>query len=229
MFCGLYWLTALIIQTIINNYLCRIMADTNNNSRYERLIMLTAGDFQAFLYDCDGTLADNMGAHKKTYVHIAAQDGVLIDALLVDELAGWPVVNVVEEINRRYNSSFDPVEFAHKREQLFLDEYIDETLPVDYVVNHLKAHVGKVKIGVVSGSQRSAVERTLRVLGIANLPEVLVCAGETPHGKPYPDPFLAAAAKLGVAPEHCLVFEDGEPGTRAAEAAGMKWVRIDKV
>ena len=205
------------------------MADVNNNSQYEKLTLLTAGDFQAFLYDCDGTLADNMGAHKKTYVHIAAQDGVLIDAALVDELAGWPVEKVVEEINKRYNSTFDPVEFAHKREKLFLEDYIDQTQPVDYVVNHLKAHAGKVKIGVVSGSQRSAVERTLGVLGILNLVEVIVCAGETPHGKPYPDPFLAAAAKLGVAPEHCLVFEDGEPGTRAAEAAGMKWIRIDKI
>ncbi|WP_461453591.1 HAD family hydrolase [Mucilaginibacter sp.] len=205
------------------------MADLNNNSRYEKLTLLTAGNFQAFLYDCDGTLADNMGAHKKTYVKVAAEAGVLIDASLVDELAGWPVINVVEEINKRYNSSFDPIEFAHKREQLFLEEYIDQTLPVDYVVNHLKSHVGRVKIGVVSGSQRSAVERTLRVLGIADLPEVLVCAGETPHGKPYPDPFLAAAEKLGVAPENCLVFEDGEAGTRAAEAAGMKWIRIDKI
>jgi HAD superfamily hydrolase (TIGR01509 family) len=205
------------------------MTDSIINSKYEKLTLLTEGDFQAFLYDCDGTLADNMGAHKKTYVHIAAQDGVLIDATLVDELAGWPVEKVVEEINKRYNSTFNPSEFAHKREKLFLEDYIDQTQPVDYVVNHLKAHVGKVKIGVVSGSQRSAVERTLRVLGILDLVEVIVCAGETPHGKPYPDPFLAAAEKLGVAPEHCLVFEDGEPGTRAAEAAGMKWIRIDKI
>lgn len=201
----------------------------NIDLRYKKLTLLTEGDFQAFLYDCDGTLADNMGAHKKTYVHIAAKEGVLIDAELVDELAGWPVERVVEEINRRYNSTLDPTGFAHEREQLFLSEYIDQTQPIDYVVNHLKAHVGKVKIAVVSGSQRYAVERTLRVLGIADLPEVLVCAGETPHGKPHPDPFLAAAEKLGVAPERCLVFEDGEPGTRAAEAAGMKWIRIDKI
>jgi HAD superfamily hydrolase (TIGR01509 family) len=69
----------------------------------------------------------------------------------------------------------------------------------------------------------------LRILGIAEIPELLVCAGETPRGKPYPDPFLAAAEKLGVAPARCLVFEDGDAGTKAAEAAGMQWIRIDKV
>ena len=40
------------------------------------------------------------------------------------------------------------------------------------------------------------------------------------HGKPAPDMFLLAAKKIGVAPEKCLVFEDAEPGMRAAEAAG---------
>jgi len=202
---------------------------TTTDQKYQSLTKLAAGDFQAFLYDCDGTLADNMGAHKKTYVRVASEEGVVIDANLIDELAGFPVVKVVEEINRRYNSSFDPAAFAKQREQIFFDEYIEQTQPIEYVVNHLKAHAGKVKIGIVSGGVRETVEKTLSVLGIADLPDTLVCAGETPHGKPSPDPFLLAAEKLGVAPEHCLVFEDGDPGTKAAEAAGMKWIRIDKV
>jgi beta-phosphoglucomutase-like phosphatase (HAD superfamily) len=46
------------------------------------------------------------------------------------------------------------------------------------------------------------------------------------HGKPSPDMFLLAARQMGVAPADCLVFEDAEPGIRAAEAAGMRWVRV---
>jgi len=46
------------------------------------------------------------------------------------------------------------------------------------------------------------------------------------HGKPSPEMFLLAATKMGVAPDQCLVFEDAEPGIQAAEAAGMKWVRV---
>ncbi len=45
-------------------------------------------------------------------------------------------------------------------------------------------------------------------------------------GKPAPDMFLLAAKKMGVPPEKCLVFEDAEPGMRAAEAAGMKYVKV---
>ena len=198
------------------------------SAKLERLTNLSAG-FKAFLYDCDGTLADNMEAHKETYIKVAADKGLVMDGDIIDELAGWPVLQVIEEINKRYNAAIDPHEFKALKYKLFLDHYIDRTLPVGHVVDHLKAHAGKVRIGVVSGSGREAVTRTLRVLEIDHLIEAMVCAGETPQGKPHPDPFLAAAAQLGVAPGDCLVFEDGEAGVMAAEAAGMKWVRIDKL
>ena len=200
-----------------------------NTNKYEALTKLTAGDFKAFLYDCDGTLADTMPSHKKTYVRVAAESGFVLDDSIVDELAGWPIADVVGAINKRYNTTFDPIAFSKRKDKLFFDEYVEQIQPIDYVVNHLKAHAGKLKIGVVSGGDRETVEKTLQVLGIFNLIEVIVCAGETPRGKPFPDPFLSAAEKLGVNPKDCLVFEDGDPGTKAAEAAGMKWVRIDKL
>ena len=200
----------------------------NISTKLNTLTRLSSG-FKAFLYDCDGTLADNMGAHKQTYIQVAAGKGLVIEGDIIDELAGWPVLKVIEEINKRYRADLDPAAFKAQKYKLFLDEYIDRTLPVAHVVDHLKAHAGKVRIAVVSGSGREAVARTLQVLGIDHLVEVMVCAGETVHGKPYPDPFLEAAKQLGIPPADCLVFEDGEAGVMAAEAAGMKWVRIDKL
>jgi len=197
----------------------------------EKLTILTglADGCKAYLYDCDGTLADNMGAHRESYVRVAASKGASIDGAIIDELAGWPAVKVIEEINRRYGTSFDPEEFKEAKYRLFLEEYINDTRPIEFVVEHLKAHAGKIKIGVVSGSRRESVEKTLKILGIYDLVEVMVCSGETPQGKPYADPFLKAAQLLGVAPEDCMVFEDGDAGVQAAVAAGMKWVRIDKL
>jgi len=197
-------------------------------SKLEQLTNLSKG-YKAYLYDCDGTLADNMDAHKETYIKVAANKGHVIEGGIIDELAGWPVINVIEEINKKYGTDFDPLEFKELKYKLFLDEYIAHTLPIAHVVDHLRAHVGKVKIGVVSGSGRIAVERTLQVLGIADLVEVMVCAGETERGKPFPDPFLKAAELLNIDPKDCLVFEDGEAGTIAATAAGMAWVRIDQL
>jgi len=193
-----------------------------------KLSKLTEGKYEAFLYDCDGTLADNMPAHAATYVAIAKQYDVVMDPAIIDELAGWPIANVVEELNLRYNAAMDPEEFRSRKAQLFQDEYISKVLPITYVVEHLKVNARRVRIAVVSGGDRIAVQRTLEMIGVSEYVEVMVCAGETPKGKPFADPFLKAAELLGVDPKKCLVFEDGVPGVQAAEAAGMHWVRIDQ-
>lgn len=189
---------------------------------------MSEGDYEAFLYDCDGTLADNMMAHMLAYQEVARNYGIDLDLNIIHETAGWPTILVAQEISRRYNVPL-PESFAAEKSAVFIDKHIQKTLPVVHVYEHLKKNVGRIKIGVVSGGSRSTVSITLSVLGLTELIDVLVCAGETPLGKPHPDPFLKAARDLGVDPAKCLVFEDGDPGTKAAEAAGMKWIRVDKI
>src|SRR5690606_23437482 len=152
-----------------------------------------------------------------------------LDPNIIDELAGWPTIKMAEEINRRYSTNVDPVTFGKEKSSIYVNEFIKKTEPIDYVVNHLKGHVGKVRIGVVSGGSRSTVQKTLTILGLLPFIEVLVCAGETINGKPYADPFLKAAELLNVDPRKCVVFEDGIPGIQAAEAAGMDWIRVDQI
>jgi HAD superfamily hydrolase (TIGR01509 family) len=197
--------------------------------KLEKLTRMTEGNYKAFLYDCDGTLADNIDSHKAAFVKVAAQYGIDLDDSIVVELAGWPTVLVAEEIAKRYNTQFSATDFSLQKSKIFVDQFIEQTLPIPYVVEHLKNHIGKVKIGVVSGGSRSTVSKTLKVIGVDSYLDVLVCAGETERGKPYADPFLKAAETLGVLPGECIVFEDGNPGVQAAEAAGMKWIRVDLI
>lgn len=206
--------------------------ELETTSAEDKLIKLTEksqGDYLAFLYDVDGTLAHNMHLHKAAYAKVAAGYGIELDTKIVDESAGWPTVKVVEKINKLYGTSIDPVTFAKEKTRVFVTELIVDTQPIDYVVDHLKNHVGKVRIAAVSGGSRSTVTKTLGILGLLPFIELMVCAGETEKGKPYADPFLRAAELLNVDPKKCLVFEDGDPGVEAAEAAGMDWIRIDQV
>lgn len=186
-------------------------------------------DYKAFLYDCDGTLADNMHAHKAAYKKAAEKFGIALDTAIIDELAGWPTLLIAQEINKRYQTDVPPVDFATMKSTIFFEDFIEQTLPVEFVVRHLKNHIGEVRIGVVSGGSRKTVTRTLTVIGLIDDIEVLVCGDDTERGKPYADPFLSAAQQLSVAPNDCLVFEDGDPGVQGAIAAGMDWVRIDKI
>lgn len=69
----------------------------------------------------------------------------------------------------------------------------------------------------------SATERLARIrlaAGGIPVPEKLVTADQVTRGKPHPEPFLAGAALLGVAPRECVVFEDSSSGAEAGRAAG---------
>ena len=202
-----------------------------DSEKLDKLLGFTEGPYKAFLYDCDGTLADNMHSHKAAFVKVARLYNIALDDTLIDELAGWPTPLIAEEIARRYNTTFDPLVFAEQKSTLYKEEFVAGTKPISFVVAHLKQArgEGRVKIGVVSGGSRATVTKTLGVIGVDGYLDALVCAGETARGKPYPDPFLRAAELLGVKPGECLVFEDGDPGVQAAKSAGMKWIRVDQI
>jgi len=188
-----------------------------------------AEPYDALLFDVDGTLADNIHAHKAAYVAVSKEYGVNLDPDLIDETAGWPTVAVAREICNRYHVEFDVEVFSKRKSQIFIEEFIQQTQPIAYVRQVLFQNVGKKKIGIVSGGSRSTLNITLAVLEVKGKYEAMVCAGDTLNGKPSPEPFLLCAEQLGVNPEKCLVFEDGDPGVQGAIAAGMGWVRIDQI
>jgi HAD superfamily hydrolase (TIGR01509 family) len=193
-------------------------------------LTLPPGDFKAYLFDCDGTIADSMP------LHFIAWDRALREAgctSFTEELfyswGGWPVEAVVNELwQRDGRTPMTPAEleaFAHRKEGLYYD-LMHQLQPVPEVLEVIQADYGKLPFAVVSGSTRESVTRSLEALGILDRFDTLVCAGDYAHGKPDPEPFLTAARRLNVAPANCLVFEDAEAGIRSAVAAGMSWVRI---
>ena len=85
---------------------------------------------------------------------------------------------------------------------------------------------GALRAAVVgAGVSGLAAARLLLAKGAT----VVVAADDVQHGKPAPDTFLLAARHMNVPADQCLVFEDAELGIQAAEAAGMKWVRVPRV
>ncbi|MGJ1446774.1 HAD family hydrolase [Sphingobacterium spiritivorum] len=201
---------------------------SESQRKLQKLQEITA-PYEALLYDVDGTLADNMLAHKLSYKATAAEYGVDLDTDLIDETAGWPTVAVAKEIAKRYQTTFDFEVFSKRKSAIFIERFIQNTQPVDYVLAHLLANEGTKRIGIVSGGSRSTLQITLKVIDVEGRFETLVCAGDTPKGKPDPAPFLLAAEQLGVDPQKCIVLEDGDPGVQGAINAGMGWVRIDQL
>jgi HAD superfamily hydrolase (TIGR01509 family) len=189
-------------------------------------LTLPPGDFKAYLFDCDGTIADSMPLHYIAWKQALSEYGCNdFTEELFYALGGMPVGAVVERLNQRDGLSIPIDAFAHRKESLYYD-LIHQLQPVPEVLEQIHLQHGSIPFAVVSGSTRESVVASLGALGILDLFDTLVCAGDYERGKPAPDPFLLAAERLGVSPEHCLVFEDADIGIQSAKAAGMAWVRI---
>ncbi len=185
------------------------------------------GDFAGYIFDLDGTLVDTMPLHFRAWEAAMRVAGLTcpLDEDLFYSLGGVPTRRVAELIAVHYGLRIDPDAVFHHKESLFQELQGDARLisPVaDFARRVARTH----PVAIASGGPREIVRRSLELAGLASLFPVVVTADDVVHGKPAPDMFLLAARQMGVEPGNCLVFEDAEPGMRAAEAAGMKWVRV---
>ena len=176
--------------------------------------------YAAFIFDCDGTIADTMPAHFAAWHEALGEAAVYFPMERHIAWAGMPTEVIVQKINREHGTQFDPEEFTKRKEQCYLDR-LDDITPVLPVLDFARAKFGLVPMAIASGGRRDIVERTLGVLGILDLFSVVVTAEDYSHPKPAPDPFLVAAEKMGVSPADCLVFEDSLLGIESAKRAGM--------
>lgn len=188
-------------------------------------LKLPQGNFKAYLFDCDGTLADSMPLHYRAWKKALSEWNCDFDEKLFYAWGGMPVAEIIATLNKNHalNMPVDAVE--HRKEKLYFD-LIHELTAVPEVLEHVEQAHGRVPFAVVSGSTRESVTASLKALNILDRFDVLVCAGDYKKSKPDPEAFLLAAAKLGVEPKDCLVFEDTEMGIQAATAAGMASVKV---
>ena len=82
------------------------------------------------------------------------------------------------------------------------------------------------RVALATGSMRQEAELALAAHGIRDRFQFIVTREDCTNGKPDPEPFLRAAAGLGVAPDCCVVIEDTPGGIQAAKAAGMHCVAV---
>lgn len=181
--------------------------------------------FAALIFDCDGTLADTMPGHFAAWVAALRAGGGDISETQFYSLAGVTSAEIIDRLNREHGYTLDIPETVERKEQLYVDA-LHSIKEITAVADIARAYHGKVPLAVASGGLRSVVHATLDTIGLRPLFDAVVTADDVSHGKPAPDIFLRAAELLGVAPEGCIVYEDGDPGIAAAQAAGMRVVDV---
>ena len=180
--------------------------------------------YKALIFDCDGTLADTMPAHARSWVATYAAAGHTLDVQRFLDLGGLSSQATVETLARDgYPMDMAATQEAKEGRYLEVLHTIEE---ITAVADIARAHAGRVPMAVASSGWGRVVRQTLTTTGLLQLFDVIVTADDVTHAKPAPDIFLLAAERLGVAPADCIVYEDGDPGLEAALRAGMRAVDI---
>ncbi|MBL0372349.1 HAD family hydrolase [Rhizobium sp. KVB221] len=174
---------------------------------------VTSKSYAALLFDMDGTLLSSVAAAERVWGRWAERHGLDAEAFL-------PTIHGVraEDTIRRQNlADIDieaEVEWVTKAEI----EDVEGIMPIGGISAFLKS-LPPDRWAIVTSASLALASKRLKAAGVTP-PPVFITAEDVTKGKPHPDPFLAAADRLGVSASECLVFEDAPAGIQAAEAAG---------
>ncbi|WP_239157003.1 HAD-IA family hydrolase [Actinocatenispora thailandica] len=173
----------------------------------------------ALLFDLDGTLVDSTPAVIRSWTAWAAERGITETQFAAIETHGRTSRSIVADL-----VPADQVDAADARiQQLELADLSGVTaLPG---AAELLTRLDPARWAVVTSGVRRLAAARLTAAGLPT-PRVLVSADDVRRGKPDPEPYLAGAAALGIAPQRCVVVEDAPAGLTAARAAGMATVAV---
>ncbi len=206
------------------------MRSWNLTEWVDQRFVMPERSFDGIIFDCDGTLVDSMPIHYVAWVESLNHHGAPFDFTeeVFYSLAGVREQDVVKMLNKQYRSAVDPDGVAEYKFELFQKRMreVGEIGPVADLAR--RAHAEGVPIAVASGSEEETVRGVLVANDLERLFKEIITPKLVKRGKPAPDMFLLAAERLGVAPEACVVFEDGESGMQAARAAGMEAVFVPR-
>jgi len=184
---------------------------------------------EALIFDMDGTMIDSMPFHRQSWIDFAAVHRIAmpVDEMMrrttgrngaecMSELFGRPIPHdeawaLVREKERLYREAFAPPAFT-------------EVAGFRAFASHARAR--GLKVGVGTAGDQHNIAFALGHLALDDAPHAVVGGDEGLPGKPEPAIFLEVARRLGIAPEHCVVFEDAPLGIEAARRAGMRAVAV---
>lgn len=173
---------------------------------------------QAIIFDLDGVLVDSNPITERHWRRWAQKHGISFEEIAAVH-HGRPTIEIIREVAPHLDAEAE----AEEKEGREAEDTDGLTM-----FDGARALIDCLPDGhwtiATSGRRRTATKRLAHV-GLPE-PETLVTADDITDGKPAPDPYRLAAERLGVDPQHCVVFEDAPAGVTSAQRAGARVIAI---
>lgn len=187
---------------------------------------------QGLIFDLDGTITLTQQFHYQAFSKVFAEHG--IEYTEHDDLykyAGMGSATIFPTVFADHGITLTEEQvkqYSDEKKKIYTKILEDhEILPVPGVKDFLQ-HVTDAgyKICIASGNKVEAIEYLLERVGVQKFFSIIVTNKDAAKPKPAPDIFLAAAAKLGLEPAQCVVFEDAVNGVHASKSAGIRCIGL---
>jgi HAD superfamily hydrolase (TIGR01509 family) len=179
----------------------------------------------AVVFDMDGLLVDTEVVYRDAMAAVAQEMGHAMSLDVFKAMIGLP--DNTHLLTGHYGADF-PVPDFNARVVALADAMIAQGLDLKPGVLEILDHLDAIGLprAIATSSSHRAVASHLGASGVIPRFHAIVAKGDYARGKPAPDPYLTAAARLDVAPHLCLALEDSHNGVRSAAAAGMMTIMV---
>jgi HAD superfamily hydrolase (TIGR01509 family) len=178
--------------------------------------------FRAVIFDLDGVLADSEPWWNEIDAKLLAQYGVRYRGEYHRNVLGVSYRLAIEFFKKAFGLSASADELIQRRGEIATEFFANRVglfPPAKEVLQALRRM--NLRLAVATSSVSASARPFLDRHQLTAFFDVIVTGDEIEHGKPHPDIYLRAAAKLNVAADACLVIEDALAGIAAANAAKM--------
>lgn len=185
-------------------------------------------EFDAAIFDMDGTMINNMEYHKKAWKEFAKRHGLdLTDEEFKEKLSGKKNDQIFNMIFNKELTTEEIAQYTDEKESVYRELYAADIEPVPGLHDVLTTlqSAGK-KLAVATTAPKDNRDFGFKALGLENTFSVILGDEHVTKGKPHPEIYLEAAKMLGIDPSRCIVFEDSPPGIQSGKEAGMKVISI---
>lgn len=179
-----------------------------------------------YLFDLDGTLIDSERAHKAAEVVTFGTFGLDTTEDGLFRFTGVPYRAMIAAVSAEYAMEIRLEEFMARHKNTLLDKVGVEIRPFPDVDSCLARFLNG-PMALVTSSPGWYVDAVLEAFPI--LREAFgqrVCADDVVNGKPHPEAFQLAAARIGFEPAACIAVEDSANGVASAKAAGCYTIAV---